>query len=272
MTVEESYAWSSEVARRQAKNFYYSFLLLPKPKRDAICAIYSFMRHCDDLSDESGASLSVLESWRDELTLALAGTSSGHPVWPGFVDAVRKFSIPHHLFHEMIDGVESDLEPRRIQTFDELYRYCYLVASVVGLTVIHIFGFSHPDAPKLAEKCGIAFQLTNIIRDVREDFERARIYLPQKDLARFGVTTVSDSPEIRRLLEFEGERAKAYYAESRPLLEMVDPSSRSSLRALIDIYSTLLSRIERNRYDVFNGRIRLSGPEKLWIMVRAFLG
>ena len=136
---------------------------------------------------------------------------------------------------------------------------------------MHIFGFSGAHAPKLAEKCGIAFQLTNIIRDVQEDWERGRVYLPAEDLARFGVTDPADSPEFRKLLEFEANRAQRYYEESRPLLGMVDKSSRAALRALIEIYSTLLERIRAGNYDVINRRFRLSGIEKGWITARSFL-
>ncbi len=152
------------------------------------------MRHlrlhalCDDLSDEPGAIARRHRSWRNQLEAALDGHFSGHPVWPAFHHTVRRFGIPHQYFREMIDGVVSDLEPRRFETFDELYRYCYQVASVVGLTTIHIFGFDTPSALPLAEKCGVAFQLTNILRDIREDAGRGRIYLPAEDLRRFGVT------------------------------------------------------------------------------------
>lgn len=271
LTVSESYAWARSIARDRARNFYYSFRLLPNEKHDAICAVYAFMRHCDDLSDEAGASHDAIEGWRSELTSALAGDLPRHPVWPGFADAVQRFSIPHHIFHDMIDGVLSDLEPRRIQTFDELYRYCYLVASVVGLSVIHIFGFNDDRAPELAEKCGIAFQLTNIIRDVREDAERDRVYLPAEDLIRFGASVDRDSSALRELLRFEGDRAKAYYEESRPLLAMIDKSSQPSLRALMDIYSALLDRIADSGYDVMSRRISLPAWKKTWLMVRALL-
>src|SRR5215831_20257411 len=186
--VERSYAYCRRVARSRAKNFYYSFLLLSEPQRKAMCAIYAFMRYCDDLSDEPGANRAAIERWRAEMEDALQGRFSGHPVWPAFHHTIRRFSIPHDYFREMIDGVASDLEPREFQTFDQLYRYCYQVASVVGLTVIHIFGFDTRRALPLAEKCGIAFQLTNILRDIREDAERGRIYLPTEDLLRFGVT------------------------------------------------------------------------------------
>ena len=274
--VEESYAYCRRVARSRAKNFYYSFLLLSAQQRKAMCAIYAFMRYCDDLSDEPGANRAAIERWRAELDDALEGRFSGHPVWPAFHHTVRRFGIPHEYFHEMIEGVASDLEPRRFETFDQLYRYCYQVASVVGLTILHIFGFDTPRALPLAEKCGVAFQLTNILRDVREDAERDRIYLPAEDLCRFGVSE-DDLRAGRRtepflnLMRFEGARARKHYDEAMPLLDLVHRRSRSSLWALIAIYSSLLERIERSNYDVFSRRIRLSGLEKSWIVLRALL-
>jgi phytoene synthase len=174
----------------------------------------------------------------------------------------------------MISGISSDLEPRSLETFDELYRYCYQVASVVGLTIIHIFGFDTPSALPLAEKCGVAFQLTNILRDIREDAERGRIYLPAEELRRFGVTEDdlrdgNRNPAFFQLMRFEAARARAYYNESLPLLDLIHPRSRSSLWALIAIYSRLLERIEATNYDVFSHRVRLSLFEKSWIVVRA---
>jgi phytoene/squalene synthetase len=144
MTRRAILRYCRRVARSRAKNFYYSFLLLTAQQRNAMCAIYAFMRYCDDLSDEPGATRAAIERWRAEMEEALAGRFSGHPVWPAFHHTVRRFGIPHDYFREMIDGVVSDLEPRRFETFDELYRYCYQVASVVGLTTIHIFGFDTP--------------------------------------------------------------------------------------------------------------------------------
>jgi phytoene synthase len=270
--LDRSYRHCREVARRRAKNFYYSFLLLRRDQRNAMCAIYAFMRYCDDLSDEPGATREPLDRWRVALDHALEGKYDGHPTLPAFHDAVRRYKIPHQYFYEMIDGVSSDLEPRRIQTFDELYRYCYQVASVVGMTTIHIFGFDSPDALALAEKCGVAFQLTNILRDVREDSEQGRIYLPAADLARFDVKELKRSPEFIELMRFEAARARSYYAESQPLLKMVDARSRSSLWALIEIYSRLLGKIEDADFDVLSRRIALSKAEKLWIVIRATLG
>ncbi len=271
MTVPESYRFCRKVARNRAKNFYYAFRLLPAAKQDAICAVYAFMRHCDDLSDEAGASRAALGAWRAELDRALAGQAGGDPIWPGFLDAVHRFSIPHHIFFDMIDGVESDLDPRPVHTFDDLYRYCYRVASVVGLSVIHIFGYRDAGAPLLAEKCGVAFQLTNIIRDVREDAAMGRIYLPVEDRQRFGVATMEDSPAMRELLRFEGGRARDLYREAAPLPGMIDPDSRPALIAMIDIYRELFDRIESSGYSVFESRIAVPRWRKVWLMARAFV-
>lgn len=275
--IDQSYEYCIRVARSRARNFYYSFVLLSRQQRKAMCAIYAFMRHCDDLSDEPGASRAALEGWRQELDEALEGRFGSHPVWPALHHTVRRFDIPHEYLREMIEGVTSDLEPRCLETFDELYDYCYQVASVVGLTVVHIFGFDTRSALPLAEKCGVAFQLTNILRDIREDAERGRIYLPGEDLRRFGVTEGDlraghRSPEFLRLMQFEAARAHRYYDESQPLLELIHPRSRPSLWALIRIYSSLLDRIERTNYDVFNRRVRLSSFEKSRIILRALWG
>src|SRR5260370_12380870 len=270
-SLQESYRYCRAVARHRAKNFYYSFLLLPRDERDAMCAVSAFMRYCDDLSDEPGAARETLDQWRTALERALGGQYDGHPALPAFHDTVQRYKIPHQYFHEMIDGVSSDLEPRRIRTFVELYRYCYQVASVVGLTTIHIFGFDSPAALPLAEKCGIAFQLTNILRDVREDSSRGRIYLPAEDLIRFGAAVEKPSREFIELMRFEAGRARAQYNESQALLGMVHAKSRRSLWALIEIYSRLLSKIEASNYDVLSRRIALPAPEKLWIVIHAIL-
>jgi phytoene synthase len=269
--VAASYAHCRRVARTRARNFYYSFLLLSREQKDAMCAIYAFMRFCDDLSDEQGGSRAAIERWRAELDEALSGRLPANPLWPAFCDAVTRYAIPHPYFHEMIDGVSSDLEPRSIATFDELYQYCYKVASVVGLTIIHIFGFESPRALELAEKCGIAFQMTNILRDVREDADRGRMYLPSEDLSRFGVDPARLEHDERfiALMRFEAARARRYYDESWPLLDLIQRRSRPSLWALMRIYSRLLERIERSNYDVLDRRIRLPVWEKLSIVGRA---
>lgn len=265
-----SYAFCERVARARAKNFYYSFLLLPKPKRLAMCAIYAFMRECDDLSDGPNASPEAMARWRDDLTETLDGRPARHPVWRAFRDTVQRYRIPHRYFHEMVDGVASDFDFGPVRTFDDLYHYCYLVASVVGLTIIHIFEFHDPAAIPLAEKCGVAFQLTNILRDVKEDADNGRVYLPQDDLDRFQVASVNEpSAALTELLRFEAGRAKQYYDESRPLLQMVNPDSRAALWALMEIYRRLLHRIEASHFDVLSKRIRLSTGEKLAILLQA---
>jgi phytoene synthase len=264
ISLEQSYEYCRKVARAQARNFYYSFILLPNERRAAMCAMYTFMRYCDDLSDgPGGASSAAVVQWRTELSKALEGNYGSNACWPAFHDSVRRYRIPHSYFYEMIDGVSSDLQPRDIQTFDELYRYCYQVASVVGLTTVHILGFESQEALVLAEKCGVAFQLTNIIRDVKEDQQRGRIYLPKEDREVY--------PELRELLAFEAARAKKYYSESEPLIGLVSRESRASLWALIEIYRRLLHRIEQSNFDVLSQRIQLSTAEKLGIVARAML-
>ncbi len=276
-SLADSYNFCRGVARNRARNFYYSFVLLRREQSDAMCAIYAFMRYCDDLSDEPGASREAMERWRGALTDALDRKFDEYPAWPAFYDTVQRYRIPRDYFFQMIEGVTSDLEPRAFQTFDELYRYCYQVASVVGLCTIHVFGFDAPEALPLAEKCGVAFQLTNIIRDIAEDAARERVYLPAEDLRRFGVDrrelhAGQPSEALRRLLQFEASRARAYYDESEPLVNMIHKRSRPALRALIGIYSRLLTRIEERSFDVLSERVSLSAAEKCWIVLRSWMG
>jgi len=271
ITLEASYAFCRRIARNRARNFYYSFLLLSPEQKDAMCAIYAFMRYSDDISEGAAASRQAIDHWRSDLDRALTGDYPANPLWPAFHETVQRFDIPHQYFHEMIDGVSQDLNARQIQTFDELYRYCYQVASVVGLTIIHIFGFDSPDALPLAEKCGIAFQLTNILRDIREDSENHRIYIPSEDIQRFGANLATYDANFIELLRFEAARARAYYDESRPLIGLVDKNSRRSLWALIEIYRRLLARIERQNFNVLDRRARVPTPEKLGILASAIL-
>lgn len=276
VSLAESFRACREITRSRAKNFYYAFVLLDSARRDAICAIYAFMRVCDDLSDEQGATEAALNAWRGELRAVLAGHHGEHPLWPAFSDTVRRYEIPAHYFEDHLDGVTSDLSRRQVETFDELYRYCYQVASIPGLCLIRIFGHRGEDAEALAEKCGVAFQLTNILRDVLEDARNGRVYLPREDLDRFGIDPTGfaegRAPDgFQDLMRFEGKRARDYYFESRPLLEMVDPACRPSLWALIEIYSRLLARMEERGYPALRERVRLSSLEKSWIVLRSFL-
>jgi phytoene synthase len=269
--LEASYAFCQRIARTRARNFYYSFLLLSREQREAMCAIYAFMRYCDDISEGEGASREGIEQWRRDLDCAFEGRFGSNLLWPAFHDTVQRYRIPREYFYEMISGVSSDLQPKQLQTFDELYRYCYQVASVVGLTIIHIFGFESPDALVLAEKCGIAFQLTNILRDVREDRENGRIYLPEEDIRKFGADLAKHDERFVKLMSFEAARARAYYDESRPLIALVHKRSRPSLWALIEIYRRLLTRIEGSNFNVLEKRIRVPTWEKLSILASAAL-
>ncbi|MCS6952255.1 MAG: phytoene/squalene synthase family protein [Bryobacterales bacterium] len=277
-SVAQSYAWCRRLARRRARNFYYSFWLLPSPQRDAVCALYAFMRRCDDLTDEPGAdAAAALAAWRRDMEQALEGRSPPGPLWPAFADTVRRYRIPRHYFYEVLEGVAGDLRPRRMATFEELYRYCYQVASVPGLSLVHVLGFESAQALALAEKCGVAFQLTNILRDVREDALRGRIYLPEEDLAHAGaraedVLAGRRTPAVVEVLRRQAVRAAWYYRESAPLIGAVAPEGRAALWALIAIYRKLLERIERSDFDVMARRIRLPAWEKSWIVAQAMWG
>jgi squalene synthase HpnC/squalene synthase HpnD len=275
-----SYAECRRVARASASNFYYAFFILPPAKRDALCALYAFMRLVDDVSDTVGSAADKqrgLARWRAALDAAAAGDVSGHPILPAFADTMERFKIPPRYFHDLISGAEMDLTIGDYPTFDRLREYCYRVAGTVGLTCLHVFGFTDPHAPDLAEKLGIAFQLTNIIRDVRADYEMGRIYLPLEDLNQFGVRPETlapgpATPETRRLLEFETARAWNFYSEGVNLIPLVEADSRAALWALARIYSSLLRRIEARGYDVFSERVRLTKTEKTKILLRARLG
>ena len=280
--LERSFAHCRRVAKTRARNFYYSFLLLPREQKDAMCAIYAFMRYSDDISDEGDPPIETrrkaLAEWRAALDRALAGDLGDDPILPAFRATVDKYAIPHEYFLELTEGIASDLEPQRYETFDQLYRYCYRVASVVGLTVVHVFGFDGEQALALAEKCGIGFQLTNILRDIPEDAAMGRVYLPEEDLTRFGMTRDDllraggrhpDNPGFDDLMEFEWRRANQYYEEAAPLLDMVRAQSRPSLWAMMAIYYGILLRIRAQGYDVYSRRARLSALEKSWIVLRA---
>jgi len=280
LEIARSYADCREVARAAASNFYYAFYLLPRPKRDALCALYAFMRLVDDVSDTPGdlaAKRSGLARWRAALDAAVAGDTSAHAVLPALADTLERFQIPPRYFHDLISGAEMDLTVSAYATFDRLREYCYRVAGTVGLTCLHVFGFTDPRAPDRAESLGIAFQLTNILRDVRRDLEIGRVYLPQEDLDRFGCTAgeligESITPGLRALMEFETARAWTFYREGEPLVRLVDPDSRAALWALVRTYSGLLRRIEARGFDVFSTRARLTTAEKAGILVRARFG
>jgi squalene synthase HpnC/squalene synthase HpnD len=278
--IARSYAECRQIARAAASNFYYAFFMLPQPKRDALSALYAFMRLVDDVSDAVGGAVEKqrgLARWRAALDAAVSGEVSAHPILPAFADTIGSFRIPPRYFHDLISGAEMDLTVSGYATFERLREYCYRVGGTVGLTCLHVFGFDDPRAPDMAEKLGIGFQLTNILRDVPKDYEMGRVYLPQEGLERFGVRPEElargpVAPALRDLLAFEAGRAWAFYREGAELISRVHPDSRAALWALVRIYSGLLRRIEQRGYDVFSMRVRLSTPEKTGILLRARLG
>jgi phytoene synthase len=283
--LEQAYATCRAIAQREAKNFYYAFVALPEPRRNAICAIYAFMRQADDLADDESLDREErrrrLNAWLADWRGVCHGGDSSDSVFLAVRDAVERFHIPLSLLDELVAGVTMDLDqdttdaPDTYATFDDLYRYCYLVASVVGLVCIRIFGYTDPRAEKLAEETGIAFQLTNILRDVAEDAERNRVYLPQEDLAAHNVAlgallhrkpNAPPTVEERALLTDIAQRAEKYYKSAQELLPLIDRESRPALWVLVTIYHGLLARIERAEYDVFSQRASVPKRQKLGIL------
>lgn len=287
VSLEEAYTVCEAIAKREAKNFYYAFRVLPKAKREAICAVYAFMRHADDLADDEHfpveMRLAEAKKWQEEWHRAAVGGQTSDPVFIALRDTQQRFGIASERLDDLVHGTLMDLTPTSgvaaYQTFDDLYRYCYYVASVVGLVVIRIFGYSDPRAEKLAEETGIAFQLTNILRDVREDAGRGRVYLPVEDIERHGLTVErleashKSRPltkEERLLIKMEADRARQYYRAADRLLPMIDADSRAALWVLVKIYRRLLHRIAGADYEVLSRKIRVSTPEKIWILLRGF--
>ncbi|MFY9744794.1 MAG: phytoene/squalene synthase family protein [Acidobacteriaceae bacterium] len=304
LKLDAAYEQCTAIARRQAKNFYYAFLALPKPKRDAICAVYAFMRHADDLSDDESLPREQrranLDAWLAAWHRSAAGEPINDAVFIALDDTCLRFHIPLDLLDQLVHGTAMDLDPRTAEkaaengaaqprpyndyttyaTFDDLRRYCYYVASVVGLVCIRIFGYTDPRAEKLAEETGLAFQFTNILRDVREDAERGRIYLPLDDLDRYGVriedlAALRDGSRLtlnqRELLESLANRAEDCYKSGYQLLPLIDADSRPALWVLVTIYHCLLRRIERRGFDVFSERVRVPRSTRLSILFRGLL-
>ena len=288
--LDDAYAACRAIARHEAKNFYYAFVALPLPRRNAICAVYAFMRQADDLSDDESIPRNErrirLNAWLDNWHNVCHGGDSSNQVFFAVRDAVERFNIPLNLLDELVAGVSMDLDnagldststssPDTYATFADLYRYCYLVASVVGLVCIRIFGYTDPRAEKLAEETGIAFQLTNILRDVQEDASRNRVYLALEDLAAHNVpldSLLNRAPNAppttneRALLADYAARADNYYRSAGALLPLINRESRPALWVLVTIYHSLLKRIEAANYDVFSERASVRTPKKLAIL------
>jgi len=299
-----AYSVCRGITRTAAKNFYYAFLVLPRGKREALCAVYAFMRRCDDIADDPSLSLperrQKLDAWLDALHRAQQGEPTDDAILLALTHAQRRYTIPAGLLDELGMGTAMDVEepsqaaaapdptsrksgetwgtPQgtptiavQYRTFEDLRRYCYRVASVVGLVCIHVFGYRDPEAEGLAERCGLAFQLTNIIRDVKEDAGLGRIYLPEEDLAKFGLSasdlvSAPDAARLRPVLALEAERAREFYAAGDALIPYVSEDCQPGLWVLVNIYRRLLEKIAAKQYDVFSAKIALSRWEKLSIM------
>ena len=291
-----AYSVCRSITRAAATNFYYAFLVLPKRKRQALNAVYAFMRRCDDIADDASVPVQErrqkLDLWLNAFHRAQSGQPTDDPVLLALTDAQRRHGIPPDLLDQLAYGTAMDLTDdldeslasgaaRRTphihyQTFEDLYRYCYYVASVVGLVCIRVFGYRDAAAEPLAERCGLAFQLTNIIRDVKEDATMGRVYLPEQDLANFGVSPseLSSGPDparYRPLLAMEAERAREFYRAGDALIPLVEEDSQPALWVLLTIYRKLLDKIESRQYDVFSGKVALSTREKLVILGKGFL-
>lgn len=291
-----AYSVCRGITRSRAKNFYYGFLVLPKRKRQALCAVYAFMRRCDDISDATALSArerrDKLSAWIDAFHNAQAGFPTDDPILIALTDAQRRFHIPLGLLDALAFGTSMDAEVAQSEqpsgqpatpglqvhyrSFQDLERYCYHVASVVGLVCIRIFGYTNPEAEPLAERVGLAFQLTNIIRDVKEDADMGRVYLPEEDIEQFGVVPadITASPNLTRLrplLELQAQRAFENYRAAEQLLPLISEDSQPALWVLVTIYRSLLEKIVRLNYDVFTRRVSLTVREKLMILGKGFL-
>ena len=293
-----AYSVCSGIARSSARNFYYAFLVLPKPKRQALCAVYAFMRRCDDLSDDPSLPprerRARLEAWLDAFHHAQAGEPTDDAILLALTDSQRRYQIPAELLDQLAFGTLMDVPDSapegpsqetgsessslvvQYRSFKDLYLYCYHVASVVGLVCIKIFGYRDPNAEHLAERCGIAFQLTNIIRDVKEDAGMGRVYIPLEDLQKFELMPgdlqgTPDRARLRSLLAMEADRAREFYKSGHELIPLVSEDSQPALWVLVTIYQRLLEKIAQKQYDVFAGRVRLSRREKLSVLVKGFL-
>ena len=269
--LSESYAFCRALAKR-AGNFYFAFWSLPADRFWAMCALYGFTRLVDDAGDDPALPLEqrtvLLQKWRHDLRAALSGDTSRHVVFPALIDTVVKFHIPTEYLFSLIDGVEMDLQPVHYETFPDLTHYCYHVAGVIGLCCIHVWNFHDERAKPAAILCGQAFQLTNILRDLREDFANGRCYLPQADLARYQYTVEDLSHGVRddrfrQLMAFEVARARELYDAGGELTQYLSPVGKPIFDTMVKLYRGLLDEIERSEYDVFSRRIRLSTWRKL---------
>ena len=276
--LELAYQECRAITRREAKNFYYAFLTLPAARRQAIYVAYAFCRHCDDSVDAERSTqekLALLSDLRERLEQMYRGHAT-EPVYLALADVVERYDIPQEYFQDILSGVESDLVKTRYQNFEELRRYCYQVASAVGLICLQIFGYKDGNAKAHAIDLGLAMQLTNILRDVREDLEFDRIYLPQDEMAQFSYSeaalkTGEVNESFTALMRFQAQRARSYFQSGFQLLPYLSTRSRACPAVLGQLYSKLLDRIEMADYNVLHHRIGLGRVDKLWVTARTWL-
>jgi 15-cis-phytoene synthase len=280
-----AYSVCRSITRSAAKNFYYAFLVLPMAKRQALCAVYAYMRRCDDIADDINLPAHErrqrLDAWLDAFHRSEAGHPTDDPVLLALTDTQRRYKIPVELLDQLAYGTGMDIQENEnpagadlrvlYRTFSDLRDYCYRVASVVGLVCIRIFGYRDPAAEALAENLGLAFQLTNIIRDIQEDASMGRVYLPAEDLERFKIgpedfRQASIPERLRWLLAAEADRAREYYVSARHLMTLIDEDSQPALWVLVTIYRRLLEKISDRKYDVFGKKISLTVREKVVIL------
>lgn len=275
MTAADAQAYCTAYTKQSGSNFYYSFLFLSKAKRQAMYTIYAFCKAVDSAVDEPPAGSNPKEElrrWRRELDAVYGGTPT-LPITVSLAHHVKALSIPKAYFEELVKGVEMDLTNNRYATFNELSLYCYRVASVVGLICLHIFGTTSPRAQDYAVSLGMAFQLTNILRDVGADASDNRVYLPLEDLHHCNypekaLLQKTYSPEFKALMQQEATRARQYYEKARSALAALPPSERRALivaEIMRGIYSRILDKVERSGYQVFGPRISLSTTHRLAI-------
>jgi phytoene synthase len=278
--VELAYRSCVRATRHAAVNFYYGISLLPRRKRWAMSAVYAFSRRVDDIGDGFGdadSKLTALATERERIELLQLGDVDwDDPVIVAIADAQPRFQLPLDALISLIDGIELDVRGTTYETFDELVVYCRHVAGSIGRLCLAIFGAprDHADAPALADDLGVAMQLTNILRDVREDSERGRVYLPAEDLHRFGIDDPAraPAPALAALIRFEAERNREWFARGLQLADMVDSRSRSCLLAMTGIYRGILERIERQPTEVLERRISLPTWEKALLAARSLAG
>jgi phytoene synthase len=267
------------ITRHAAANFYYGICLLPRPKRWAMSAVYAFSRRVDDIGDGSldvHTKLAALAVERDRLVALGDGEPDiVDPVLVALADAGPRFELPLDAFARLIDGVELDVRGASYETFDDLVVYCRHVAGSIGRLCVSIFGAADPDtAPALADDLGVAMQLTNILRDVREDSERGRVYLPAEDLRRFGIEdpATASMEALAALIRFEAARNREWFTRGLALVDLLDPRSRSCLIAMTGIYRGILERIDREPAEVLAHRISVPAWEKAWLAARSLAG